>query len=51
MDTVRRVPDRDQGLTGMRSLHRQPCPAKGLTGPGGPGAARRANVTEGDSSR
>jgi len=26
MDTVRRVPDRDKGLIGGRSLHRQPCP-------------------------
>jgi len=26
--TVRRAPDRDKGLTGIRSLHRKPCPAK-----------------------
>jgi len=48
---VRRAPDRDKGLTGIRSLHRQPCPAKGLTGPGGPDAARSAHLTEGNSSR
>ena len=49
--TVRRVADRDKGLTGIRSLHRKPCPAKGLTGQGGPDAARRAHLREGDSSR
>ena len=28
-----------------------PCEVKGLTGPGGPDAAHRADLTEGDSSR
>ncbi len=51
VDTVRREPDRDKGLTSIRSLHRKPCPAKGLTGPGGPDAVRSANLTECDSSR